>query len=193
MPLMIVSLIRVRSLTWVTVRPAWWRASARASPMATPRLPCGPAPHSAPVAECGGPDPALPPAGRWNHHPRAGPGGFQPGPAGPSGAGAGPAALSPWGGDGRDQVSWSSDRPSEQILDRPDDNVPDGQPARAEARAAPAEPDPVPPEDPSDATRGARGRASGHAQGRSGRKSPVRPAVVSCTSTITAGRGRVDP
>src|SRR5215475_8260195 len=82
MPLMIVSLIRVRSLTSATVRPAWWRASARVSPMATPRLHCCAAPHTAPVAECGHPDPSLPHAGRWNHHLRAGPGGFKPGPAG---------------------------------------------------------------------------------------------------------------
>src|SRR5215469_17685425 len=39
MPRMIVSLIQVRSLTWVTVRPAWRRACARPSPMLTTHLP----------------------------------------------------------------------------------------------------------------------------------------------------------
>src|SRR5215475_848734 len=46
---MTVSLIRVCSLTWATVRPARWCASAKAAPMdtlrlhssATPRTPCG--------------------------------------------------------------------------------------------------------------------------------------------------------
>src|SRR5450759_5817715 len=39
MPRMIVSLMRVLWLTCVMVRPAWLRASAKASPMLTPRLP----------------------------------------------------------------------------------------------------------------------------------------------------------
>src|SRR6516225_67651 len=42
---MIVGLMRVRSLTSATVRPAWWRAAARVSPMGTPGLHCSAAPH----------------------------------------------------------------------------------------------------------------------------------------------------
>ena len=45
---MIVSLMQVRWLTCVMVRPAWRRASARAPPMLTPRLHCHIALRSAP-------------------------------------------------------------------------------------------------------------------------------------------------
>jgi hypothetical protein len=46
---MTVSLIRVRSLTWATVRPARWRASAKAAPMDTLRLHSSAAPRTAPA------------------------------------------------------------------------------------------------------------------------------------------------
>src|SRR5215813_10505678 len=149
MPLMIVSLIRVRSLTWATVSPARWRASARVSPMTTPRLHCCAAPHTAPVAECGGPDPIIAPC--WPLEPpssrRAGRirtrvgGSLRPG-------ARGPAALPPGGDvtgrDGRDQVSWSPARPPEQAPDRLDDGVRAvhvdlAVPASARSRCSPCE------------------------------------------------------
>src|SRR5215831_1655502 len=49
MPRMIVSLIRVRRLTSVTLRPARQRACARSSPMLTARLHCRTAPRAAPA------------------------------------------------------------------------------------------------------------------------------------------------
>src|SRR5260370_11345785 len=94
---MIDCLIRVRWLTWVTVRPARRRASARASSMLTPRLHCSVALRAAPAtgtadddyiiapsAPCpparqepcavvtpahrhAGPDPAAYPPTRWNY------------------------------------------------------------------------------------------------------------------------------
>jgi hypothetical protein len=45
---MTVSLIRVRSLTWATVRPARWRASAKAAPINTLRLHSSAAPQPPP-------------------------------------------------------------------------------------------------------------------------------------------------
>src|SRR5436190_10282880 len=50
MPVMIVSRMRVWRLTSVTVRSARCRASARASPMLTPCLPCGTALRAALIA-----------------------------------------------------------------------------------------------------------------------------------------------
>ena len=47
---MTVSLIRVRSLTWATLRPARSRASAKAAPMDTPRRQGCTAPRTAPPA-----------------------------------------------------------------------------------------------------------------------------------------------
>src|SRR6185312_7463206 len=47
---MTVSLIRVRSLTWATVRPARWRAPAKAAPIDTLRLHSSSAPRTAPAA-----------------------------------------------------------------------------------------------------------------------------------------------
>src|SRR5271166_2251648 len=57
---MTVSLIRVRSLTWATVRPARWRASAKAAPIDTLRLHSSAAPRTAPAARRrGDPGPIL--------------------------------------------------------------------------------------------------------------------------------------
>ena len=57
---MTVSLIRVRALTWATLRPARSRASAKAAPMDTPRRHSLAAPRTAPPASTrGGPGPLM--------------------------------------------------------------------------------------------------------------------------------------
>src|SRR5215471_6626311 len=68
MLVMMVSLMQVRWLTWVTVRPARRRASVRSAPMLTTRLHCRLAPRAAPSAGAVNPDSIITPSAPRNHH-----------------------------------------------------------------------------------------------------------------------------